>query len=186
MAFLHRVVVSAWTVTILLVMLVLSITLQAWGLQPFGSGVDYARAGTWGTIVSGLASAIAVTVAVGNLAAEQKRNREELARTRSNEITQVYAWLEPRSASDGGSVWMLNFENATRVPTYEWSVELKGDTSLTFDSSDYGPIRPGASTLKLRVEDEIDRTSEPRVSLQFVDADGVNWLRSPAGALQKK
>ena len=143
---------SVWTSMTLLMFLLLVISLQFWGLRLFGDSIDYTKAASWGQVIAAIAASIAVVVAVGAMLSEKGRYLEDLERLRRKELTQVYAWLDPRRGDVGQRVWLLSFENGTKVPVYDWTVELGKPVNLIVSSATHGPIRPGSSSLSSRKE----------------------------------
>jgi hypothetical protein len=180
---LRRVFSSVWISSTLAVALVLVLSLQAWGLQLFGQQFDYQKAASWGQVIAALAASIAIIVTVGSLQADRRRRDADRRRARHNELTQVFAWLEPRVGNDGMRTMLLSFENRTRIPIYEWSIILDEGQQANIDSVSKGPIRPGASSLRLDFLSSADPAAEPRLTFQFVDVDGDRWRRQPTGEL---
>ena len=179
---LRRVLQSSVTSTTLLVLLLGCVTLDMLGMRPFGPVIDYQKAGTWGDLVGGVAAAAAVIIAVRSFATETGRLDAERRRERLNELTAVYAWLEPRLDDQTDKrLWLLRFENQVRVPIYRWSVEFEGIRKGTLRSQELGPIRPGAS--ELLVDDLVDLqpVDQPALTFQFVDREGTTWRRGENG-----
>jgi hypothetical protein len=129
-----------------------------------------------------LASATAVIVAVTSLTAERRRYQDETRNQRIEQQTRVYAWLEPRlRESTSTRVWILRFENQTRVPIYDWTVRMHGSSDAVLSSDELGPIRPGASDLELSSLAMRASGQEPRVTLEFTDVEGTRWQRAYNG-----
>ena len=85
---------SPWATTTLAVFCLLLLSLQFWHLSIFGSRINYQDSGSWAEMIGGIASALAVIVAVGSVANEQRRAAEERQAARVQELTSVYCWLE--------------------------------------------------------------------------------------------
>jgi hypothetical protein len=178
---------SPWATTALLTICLLLLSLQFWHLSLFGSSVDYEHAGTWGDMISGVASAFAVIVAVGSVAAEQRRSAEERLKARVQELTSVYCWLE-WGVSDGTHTWIIRFQNETRVPILRWQVRMSPvsgsqSAALIFASSALGPIRPGSSEILI---DELSGTApefQPSLDFAFMDPSSAYWRRSADATL---
>lgn len=186
MSHLRRVARSRWLTGTLFVLLVLNLGLQAWGLELFGTHIDYTRAGTWGNMVSGVASAVAVTVAVRSFAAQDDRYRADKADEKEKEMTSVYAWIESRRALGDGDPkkhWYVGLDNQTRAPIYEWAVHVAASSESPercISCTNAGTIRPGVSTLFVK-DAESANYSLARVSVRFKSFDGRFWLRDEGG-----
>jgi hypothetical protein len=173
---------SPYLVIALVVITGLSISLDAWGLRPWGSTVDYQHFGTWDTFTAGIATVAAVVVALRGIAVERRRATEEVERVRDRELTQVFCWLTPQGVSPGTTHWYLTFENHTGLPVFRWMADL--GTVLTHAcGSVHGPIRPYTSSLFIPELADMGSAEVPRPALTFTDTVGRTWHRDQTGAL---
>jgi len=172
---------SPWTSATLLVLLFLSVMAQAWGLSLFGVRIDPDTFGSWSEAT--VASSSAVIIAVGSLAADQRRRAEERRVTRVNEITRVYCWLEPRRGTTGGDLWVLHFENHTNTVVAPWHVRIArvGLPPLVLANDVYGPIRPRTTEMLLDGLGDAGPTGQPRLEFEFTDADRQKWRSDHEG-----
>jgi len=147
-------------------------------------------------MISGIASSIAVIVAVANISAQETRHRADAEKKADEEASSLYAWVEPKMrlvpGAEPETVWTLQFENQTKVPTFDWTVQLVGDLADTdpsrvFTSDVAGPVIPGRSEMRI---DTLPAQQLPnhllgaRVVLDFKDVRGRNWRRNTRGELQ--
>ncbi|MEV8634889.1 hypothetical protein AB0395_24860 [Streptosporangium sp. NPDC051023] len=177
----RRVLSSAWLSVTLLVLLLLSLSLQFWGLTLVGTRVDHDSAGSWGELVSGVASAVAVIVAVGTFASGQRRLEQEREAVRVAELTRVYCWLEPRLDHGSRRVWVLHFENHTSMPIFSWRVVIESEPAVVLSGEKQGPVRPGATDLRVQALEGRGEETQPSLAFEFHDANGGKWRRSAHG-----
>ncbi len=165
------------------VLFLLSLSLHLWDLKPWGSKIDYRKAGPWADLITGLGTLFTAFVAFGGIYLENRRARaaEEALERKFN--TQIYSWLEPRLI-EGKREWLLCFENNVGVPIYEWMITLVGlDKELS--SSQLGPIRPKSSEMILDELRGMEHAAIPKVRFSFTDPTGTVWTRTEGGLLQK-
>jgi hypothetical protein len=178
----RRLAPSWWMVVGLGGIAIVSLSLDAWGLRPWGGIINYQRFGTWNEFLAGGATLAAVLVALGGMSIERRRVSEELERIRDRELTQVYAWLSPRRQASGIIHWYLNFENNTGIPVYEWFVHFSGGQEHACGQTN-GPVRPHSSMLLLPDFFDLASGEMPRLDLVFVDSLGRSWNRGERGQL---
>lgn len=177
---------SPWTATTLAILCLLLLSLQFWHLSVFGSHINYQASGNWAEMTGGIASALAVIVAVGTVANEQRRAAEERRAARVQELTSVYCWLEWGVMDDGTHTWVLKFQNETRVPVLRWVVHMtptRGPSELVFSSSTYGPIRPSSSEILVDELSGMAPELQPPLDFDFMDPSGAYWRRSADATL---
>lgn len=167
--------------SLFLVLFLLSISLHIWDLKPWGKIIDYQKSGSWGDLISGIGTLAAALVAYWGIYLESRRARaaEEAIERRLN--TQIFCWLEPRETGDSRD-WLLCFENNTGIPIYNWSVTLVGKEK-TISSTDFGPLRPKSSQLRIEELSGMQHVSIPPIRLTFTDPVGLTWTRTEEGKL---
>jgi hypothetical protein len=178
----RRLTPSWWMVASLGGIAAVSLSLDAWGLRPWGGTIDYLRFGTWNEFLAGGATLAAVLVALGGMATERRRVNEELERLRDRELTQVFAWLSPRRQPSGSTYWYLSFENNTGMPVYEWVVHFS-DGQQHVCGRINGPVRPHSSMLLLPDFSGVASSAMPRLDLAFTDSLERSWCRGKLGQL---
>lgn len=161
-----------------------SLALHAWGLSPWGTVIDYTRAGTLGQWVSGIGSVLAVIVAVNSFVAGRRsieaRERDE----RDAKRTAVYAWLDVFYSGGRAAGLQVNFRNDTFIPVYGWVLHLEGVGDVHFCHLTSGPLLPGQSTRSVPPETvpiPPDPARLPRTHLIFAASNGQVWRRTYSG-----
>jgi len=164
----------------LLISLVWSLALHAWGLNPWGREIDYTRAGTLGQWVSGIGSLSAVLVAIGALFEERRRLARAAQQAHDASLSQLYAWLA--LVYEGGIPhrWEVRFNNATLTPIYYWVLRLEGYPGIHFCHLTTGPIVPGstARVIPESVSVPLDAAKISRTMLVFCDVESRTWQRN--------
>ncbi len=163
--------------------LVTVVSMQFWGLWLFGSRVDYAAAGTWAEMLSGVGTTLAVGLALSGLWLERRKHARELARAREREMTDVHAWLSPMGAP-GPLEWIVTFENRTTVPIYLWRLEVLG-CRIHVCSAVLGAIRPGHTSLHAEELRGTKYQEAPATRLHFGTGDGRWWSRGDDGVARE-
>ena len=174
---------SPYFALFLLAVTAISITLDAWGLRPWGHVIDYERFGTWDDFVVGASTFAAVVVALRGISTERQRAESELDRLRDRELTQVFCWLTPKKISSSSTLWYLTFENNTGLPIFQWTVDL-GPNLKHACGTVSGPIRPHASSLFIPELANQASAQVPKPILMFVDIVGRPWSRDGVGLLK--
>src|ERR1022692_3352015 len=172
---------SPWVATSAVVAALLLLSMQLWHISLFGPAIDYKLSGNWAEMIGGVASALAVIVAVSSIAAEQRRATEEKTAARIQELTRIYCWLEWGVGSDRKHAWVLKFQNENRVPVFKWQVQIDGVVSVYFESSHYGPIRPDSSEILVNELAGVAPDQQPSIVFDFIDPSGACWRRPAEG-----
>ena len=143
--------------------------------------------GTVSEWVSGLATAVAVVVA---LVFSLRQDREQ----RERKLASVYAWVELDRDLSGdlppATLWLIN---NTDFPIYEWESTVAWPSSgeagvekAVTGASDWGLLRPGKHDFSLANTRERPLPSNDAhidVELKFRDASGVLRTRLSTGRL---
>lgn len=136
--------------------------------------------GDLGTWVSGIATFLAVIVAVFYSRRQDRRETEQL-------VHNVYAWMQ--KASNG--LWHIVVSNGTGAPIYDWAVTIKWkvDDEEVFDvysQDDLGMLPPAQKSwpLPLQASEVLpDNDAKIKVSIEFLDRRNQRWLRSESNML---
>ena len=177
-------------VIVLLVSVIYLLTLDLWGLRPWGDAIDYERFGTWAEALSGIGTTSAVIVALSALVFERSAARKaEMAKAKEEE-TAVFVWLAPTQVREKNTneyikrIWDVRFDNRTRAPIYMWRVDF-GEQVPHKCSATSGPIAPGESIRNVPDLDAVEPSVAPRPSIYFEGRDGRLWKRAANGALSE-
>ena len=173
-------------------LLLLRLTLDLWGLRPFGSSLDPVKAGKWTDVLQGVGTTAAVCLSLTGLFVERRMRRLEESRRRWLARVDIRAWLEPAGEEivNGGDAvihWRLSFVNESGVPIYVWRADL-GPQMPHACHRTCGPIRPGTSGLRLPALTGMSAWDYPEMALYFkVDFDGEarSLRRGPDGNLDQ-
>jgi hypothetical protein len=164
------------------------ITLERWGIQLWGKGLDYSKFGNWSEAISGIGTTGAVFAALATLY-WQRRTQALSESTKSIEAeTAVFQWLtskEVRDESNGliGRVWDLRVQNSTSAPIYNWKVSFGNDPNHIC-SAVKRPLIPGENFFNLPFLDNTEQSKAPEPSLTFQSRSGRFWSRSARGFIE--
>ncbi|MGH9969761.1 MAG: hypothetical protein ACREBG_18480 [Pyrinomonadaceae bacterium] len=179
-----------WVVVILLtVALLYVLTLNLWGLRPWGKTIDYARFGTWSNAISGIGTTAAVIVALAAQYWQRTSQRATEAAQLLQEEVAVFQWLtskEIRDANDKlvGRVWDVKIQNSTVAPIYKWKVVLGAGMD---DVCNYlkRPLLPGENFFNVPSLDNTEPIKAPETTLIFEGHSGRVWTRTARGTIQQ-
>lgn len=172
---------------VLLILLLLIVSLQVWGIALWEGSIDPQRFGNWGEVISGFGTTAAMTVAVISLlnerALRRKTDRDEIIQAEAA----VYVWLTFADLVDDNGkllrrMWTLRIQNITSAPIYHWQAIFKSEHEhmCGFNTR---PILPGENVFNLLVLDNFAPSAVPKVDLIFVARSGEVWRRTGDGKL---
>ena len=202
-----RIFVNIYTTILLLLSIITLLMLDAYDVELFhGAPLSPDKLGTIGDWVSGLLTAIAVLIAAAEFRSEQRaairderdqRERERRAEARELEerldrqrlfVGRVYCWIEykfdPVSKMPAGA--LLEVNNQTDTPVYEWRAHIEGYELVQVCSEVYGPIVPGQKSIVIQDTELLDgglSKKVPRVSIEFDAVNGEHFKRAFSGQL---
>lgn len=136
--------------------------------------------GDIGTWVSGIATFLAVVVAVFYSHRQDRRETEQ-------QVHNVYAWMQKSS----NGLWQIVVNNGTGAPIYDWAVMIKwrDGSEEVFDAysqDDLGMLPPAQKTWPLPQQaSEVLPNNDAKIqmSIEFVDRTNQRWLRNEANML---
>lgn len=165
------------------------ITLQRWGVDLSRSPIHYERFGSWSEAITGVATMLAVFVALGTIYRDRLRERRAQEGRETELETSVYQWLtskEIRGESSEliGRLWDLRIHNSTPSPIYRWRANFSSDNNHLCNYSKR-PILPGDNILNAPFLDNLTPNVMPEVELIFEGKSSRIWLRSATGTLEE-
>jgi len=166
-----------------------SLSLQRWGIDLSRHPIDYARFGSWSEAITGVATSLAVFVALGTLYRDRLRDRRAEDDRETERETAVYHWLTSKELRDEednriGRVWDLRVQNSTSAPIYRWRANFSINNTHLCNFSKR-PLLPGENVLNLPFLDNLSPNEMPEVNLIFEGRSSRIWLRSPQGTLEQ-
>jgi len=174
-------------IALLALALALYLLLDKWGLSLWGDHVDYDHFGNWSDAVSGIATAIAVIVALLSIHIGRTADRAAVRAKDLDAETAVYIWLQHKKIEQASmpafAVWDVIIRNTTPAPIYQWKVTIhRGPIFLC--NHDLWPLRPGHNLFNVRGLDGVDPSQTPEVSISFEGRSGKLWTRTTKGRIQ--
>ena len=175
-----------WVVcSILSLALYFSVMLQKWGLSLFGEDVDYSRFGNWSDAISGIATSVAIIVALVGIWIQYSVTKSAETAKRLEEETSIYFWLKSNDIVNDkdefiGRTWDLIIQNLTKVPIYSWVVKFEtySDHLCNFQKR---PLLPNENLFNLPFLDNLEPGKTPMATLYFEGNSERYWSRNIKG-----
>jgi hypothetical protein len=180
-----------WVAVVLLsILYAVLLSINLWGLRPWGEPLDRVRFGTWTQAMSSAGTMCAVIVALVSLLWQQAKTRKENNQKATDEQTAIFLWLASQLVQDSnsrtslGRQWDLEIQNLTKAPIYRWRVEFQ-NRNQTLSDQTKRPLLPDRNVFNMPVFDDQTPQQVPPPTLYFQSRDGRVWKRSATGVLAK-